>query len=582
MKKLHYKLMWIGTVVSAPLFAQLSPSTERVIKHIYEEKIESRNGEYNLMENAGIEAGAGEKRINGASNRRGAEISIAVNPTNPNNLVTSFMLDSVALSFPIYYSNDGGSSWTKSSFDSPGLLSQNYPGQNIAGGGDPVFEYDALGNAYFSWIYLTFNPSRMDTAYMRMFWAKSTDGGATWTTQGTTLIGEGAFLLNGGGISGIAEFGDGIFDRQWFDVDRSGGPNNGTVYCTTYYIPHATSAMANEGMVVSKMTPGTNTFVRAGYADTGSTQFGNVIVNQKNGNVNVSFVDVANNQIKFASSTDGAQTFSTPVVVAQGVNVFGGGGIVHGRENAATNLAIDSAGNLHLVWSDFTGGQFDSYYSRSTDGGQTWSTPTDLSVSLAGRNPFMPTVAASRNRVCISYYDVNSNKVSNYRYAISDDLGVSFTDSATLSSGSTNFSSFGIQSFFGDYNRSVMMGCKLFTTWVDGRNGVPIAYVAVVDVCNSIGVSEYSALTPNFSVSGAYPNPSNNEIRFTVDALQSGDISYRVYNLTGQEVAQSEVSYSTGMNTVTIPSADWSEGAYVILFESSNGAQYMRKVHVIH
>lgn len=582
MKKLHYSLLWISTLVSAPLFAQLSPGAERAIQNLYEEKIESRNIEYTLDESVGTEANTVEKRINGTSNRQSAEISIAVNPTNPNNLVTSVMLDSISLSFPIFYSNDGGLSWTKSNFDSPGLLSQYFPGQTIAGGGDPVFEYDAQGNAYFSWIYLTLNTASFDTAFMRMFWAKSTDGGATWTTTGSSTIGEGAFILAGGGIAGVAQYGDGIFDRQWFDVDRSGGPNDGTVYCTTYFIPHSSSTLANEGMVVSKMTPGSNTFVRGNYVMAGTTQFGNVVVNQSNGTVNVSFVDVAANQIKFASSTDGAQSFSTPVVVAQGVNVFGGGNIVHGRENAAPSLAIDSAGYLHLVWSDFSGGQFDSFYSRSTDGGQTWSTPTDLSVSLAGRNPFMPTVAADRNTVCISYYDVNSSKVSNYRYAVSNDHGASFTDSSSLSSASTNFSSFGGQSFFGDYNRSVMSGCKLFTTWVDGRNGVPIAYVAVEEVCNSIGVSEYSALTPGFTVSGAFPNPSADEVRFTLDALESGSIGYRVYSITGQELLQDEVAYSSGENTVTIHAENLSNGSYVVVFESSNGAQYMRKVQVKH
>jgi len=36
-------------------------------------------------------------------------------------------------------------------------------------------------------------------------------------------------------------------------------------------------------------------------------------------------------------------------------------------------IAVDSSDNLHLVWDDDTPGNFEIYYKKSTDGGATWT-----------------------------------------------------------------------------------------------------------------------------------------------------------------------------------------------------------------
>lgn len=42
------------------------------------------------------------------------------------------------------------------------------------------------------------------------------------------------------------------------------------------------------------------------------------------------------------------------------------------------NLAVDSKGVVHVVWSENTGSSFDIMYARSTDGGLTWSEARDI------------------------------------------------------------------------------------------------------------------------------------------------------------------------------------------------------------
>lgn len=45
------------------------------------------------------------------------------------------------------------------------------------------------------------------------------------------------------------------------------------------------------------------------------------------------------------------------------------------------NLAVDAAGRMHIAWVENSGNVYDVLYSRSTDGGQTWSASFDLADS---------------------------------------------------------------------------------------------------------------------------------------------------------------------------------------------------------
>ena len=52
--------------------------------------------------------------------------------------------------------------------------------------------------------------------------------------------------------------------------------------------------------------------------------------------------------------------------------------------------AVDSGGNLHLVWYDLGGEDYDVYYSRSTDGGSTWTAKKALTANpSSSAEPFI-------------------------------------------------------------------------------------------------------------------------------------------------------------------------------------------------
>lgn len=74
--------------------------------------------------------------------------------------------------------------------------------------------------------------------------------------------------------------------------------------------------------------------------------------------------------IYFCKSTDNGSSWSTAVNISntQGDSIY-------------PSAAIDSAGNINLLWSDDTSGNAEIYFTRSIDNGMTWSAASNISAS---------------------------------------------------------------------------------------------------------------------------------------------------------------------------------------------------------
>ena len=157
------------------------------------------------------------------------------------------------------------------------------------------------------------------------------------------------------------------------------------------------------------------------------------------------------------------------------------------------------------------GSALPNHLAFSDDQGDTWSDPILVAGGGDEKIQFWPTVSIqSGGTVDITYYEsedtdldpeddegcvVNgpggieepirispvSSLVDLY-YAKSTDGGATFHRPIRVSNVTTNWSDTISQIVpnFGDYNTAVSAGDRLFTTWADGRNGVPDVFFSEI------------------------------------------------------------------------------------------------------
>jgi uncharacterized repeat protein (TIGR02543 family) len=89
-------------------------------------------------------------------------------------------------------------------------------------------------------------------------------------------------------------------------------------------------------------------------------------VDPKSGAIYVSWADSRNGNpdIYFANSTNGGKTWGTNHRINDNTD---------NSQQYMVDLAVDGAGTVHAAWEDRRTGNWNIFYSNSTDGGQTWS-----------------------------------------------------------------------------------------------------------------------------------------------------------------------------------------------------------------
>jgi hypothetical protein len=341
------------------------------------------------------------------------ETAIAVDPNNPNRVVGAAN-DYVARTWACtvsgtpcsalgdgysgtYFSNDGGQTWCCTSSD-PAHLGTLIPGvTHLTGGpydagGDPALAFDSHGHVYYAG--LGFN---RDSAPNTVAVNRGTFSGGQLSWGPPTFIGQttSPAILN---------------DKEWIAVDaHSGSPFQDRIYVswTRYIFNAANGAYVQSPIAFVYSTDGGHTF------STPQLISGNVLYGQgsrpvvgPDGTVYV-FWDGATRLASLDStymvkSTDGGVTWSRPVAVAPLQDIIPIANAVF-RVNSFPAAAAAPNGDLYVAWSsiqsDSTGGlcatrtntncHATALYSKSTNGGATWSTPAPVlpTYDAATRTP---------------------------------------------------------------------------------------------------------------------------------------------------------------------------------------------------
>ena len=213
----------------------------------------------------------------------------------------------------------------------------------------------------------------------------------------------------------------------------------------------------------------------------------------------------------FATSTDGGQTFSmatiavpfNPLVSSQfsgnGARECGDGalacptGQTFPRFDLAQPSIVTSGNDIVMAFQvALANGQGQAQFTKSSDGGASWSTPAAIDAQAKGHQ-FFPWIAAANGRLSAVYYD--SRLDANYSataapcndvhgngyaclavwYSSSTDGGATWShQELTNALTNPNFEQFGgrLVPFFGDYIMVAAVGNSVEAVWTDARDVV--------------------------------------------------------------------------------------------------------------
>jgi hypothetical protein len=140
-------------------------------------------------------------------------------------------------------------------------------------------------------------------------------------------------------------------------------------------------------------------------------------------------------------------------------------------------------GNLYVVWMDTRFNDADHndiLLARSRDGGLTWGAPVVVDRAPRGVDAFTPMVDVdSSGRVAVSYYDFRADRPgdavlsTDFWVAHSHDGGLSFTDESQLTSESFDMRTApdALGYFVGDYTGLDHVGTTFHPAWVEANDG---------------------------------------------------------------------------------------------------------------
>ncbi|HWP52455.1 MAG TPA: sialidase family protein [Candidatus Binatia bacterium] len=274
--------------------------------------------------------------------------------------------------------------------------------------GDSIAPFLAINGTdiYVTWTYrYPNNPSGgWSDDNSEIYLSKSTDGGKTFSVP--QRISEDSSFSSG---SKMVIEGNNIF-VTWFTITRDG------------------NSYKNMEIYLSKSTDGGKTFSvplnisnNEGFSDSQSIATDGI-------NIFVAWSDehMDNTAVFLTKSTDGGQTFTTPQNISNNM-----------RYSDSPSIAIDGS-NIFIVWTyQIKGENHDILFSKSTDGGQTFAEPQNISNT----NGFStsPSIAIDGSNIFVTWVD-GQTKSSPILFSKSIDGGLTFSPPQTISN-NTGFSS---------------------------------------------------------------------------------------------------------------------------------------------
>lgn len=389
----------------------------------------------------------------------------------------------------VYTSSDGGATWTNR-----GLL----PGFSDNGGslqsdGDPAiaygprpttnggFSFKRGARAYYAGL-AEFAPgsAQGNQAPELLTVSRSDDNGVHWSNPVIAANGHG-FLFN---------------DKEAITVDGSAAsPFFGRAYVSWTQFRGSVFTFSAEPVMIAHSDDGGETWsapnqLSAAHNNTavGGRQ-GSAVRSGPDGAVYVVWEDGDINGTKqvVAVSHDGGVSFSRPITIAYFHDIQNPIPGANFRTSSFASASVDQTnGAVYVAWADRGADAGRILVSKSTDGGQTWSTPVVASRAADGYAFFQGLDVAPNGRVDLAYQALTTANSSTYGsgnatvdsfYVQSADGGATWSASTRISLASSDPAASSQNNlrrqFWGDYSTLVSTNANAFFIYTDARNGQP-------------------------------------------------------------------------------------------------------------
>ncbi len=531
-KQMHHETMddpylpnaWQNKKTSPAYQFTISPKTKSVTTTVFTTQVNVNAGGQNIVGDAGNEP------------------SIAVNPLNPLEMVIGWrQFDNVASNFRQAgwaYSTDGGRTWTFPGVIEPGIFRS-----------DPVLDIDADGNFYYNSL------TNFPDYFCKVF--RSHTGGSAWD-EGTAA---------GGG------------DKQWMVIDRTTDIGRGFIYSTW-------------SLFFSTCNPGF--FTRS--ADGGDHYENCIIVDgapywctMAVGNSGELFIGGAcgkPDSLVVAKSVNARErdsliVWDAPAYVYMDGNPGGWGNVNPVGLNGQVNIDVDHSdgpgkGNVYLLASltrTSNGDPCDVMFSRSTNGGLTWSAPLRINDDESAKNTqwFGTMSVAPTGRIDVIWLDTRDAPAgtdsSALYYSFSTDQGVTWSANEKLSTSFDPHVGYPNQNKLGDYLDMVSDSTGAHLAWANTFNGEQDVNYSHIIPPLATGTDE-KVLSSKIRI---FPNPGSGI--FELIGLPANS-HLEIFNALGEKILDQKITAaSQSINLKTHPS-----GSYYLKIISQDGSTVIKNI----
>jgi len=484
----------------------------------------------------------------------GGEPYMAINPTNPKNIVVAWMADDISTSFRIAIKSkvsfDGGTTWSNQSI-------QPHFGTTWHSA-DVSMQFRSNGTLYLSYVDYHEAPDSGG-----VFITHSTNGGISWTppTQIWNALTEDPSKRP--------------LDRPWLSIDNSGGPNDGMFYITTKPAPWIAAPCRP---YLKRSADSGQTWSTYRYVDTTNYLVGNLIAapmgaltTTADGALCIAYPSYLSSQYIYPkyylakSYNHGASFQYHDLLVNPSI-------VSDPNYKLAYRLAANPSNPNQLAFAFVanTNGDPDIFLTSSNDGGASWNIPIRVNDDLTGNGKAQDMVWLNydrNNKLVVTWRDRRNGSGTGFYQpsdtycAVSINNGNTFKPNVRLNSIIAPFDSI-LEQSGNDFLSCELLNDTIYAAWGDVRSGNLNIYFSKTSDSLGTGTGIIKVDGNETKLFSLYPNPATTKLVITANNNPYKQIQLKIYNEQGQEVISRQ--FENAFQETTLDISQLSAGTYFI------------------